>query len=219
MKSKFVRVLTLLLMTCPCAAQNTVERKEYDPSKVDNQSVSHEKVALTRSKLSALLQNLLVGDEAVARSLFPAKDQPSLVLSVDWEVYENAPDLVDPKEGRYQPSNKMKIESTRSSRGLYPVRGLDLWTHSLLIACVDSKGELLHFQVQDDGRVVTGPPIYPDATKADYKAHGMVWHRAKTGGMVKVPEDARIAELHFYHPEWEGKEYRLELQAKLIFKK
>jgi hypothetical protein len=218
-KSKFVRVLALFLMACPCAAQNTVQRKEYDPSKVDNQSLNHEKVALTRSKLSVLLHNLIVGDEAVARSLFPAKDQPGQLLLVDWEVYKNAPDLVDPKEGRYQPSNKMKITSTRSFRGLDPVGALDFSPRSLLVVCVDSKGELLYFQEHYDSRIVTGPPLYPDATEADYKAHAMVWYRAKTTEWVRVPEDARIAELQFYHAEWEGKEYRLELQAKVSLKR
>ena len=215
MKSKFVSILTLLLMTCPCSAQNKGEKKEYDPSKVDNQAVNHEEVALTRSKLSALLHNLRVGDEAVARSMFPAKGQPGLVLLVEWVAYENAPDFVDPKEGKYQPSNKMMITSTRRFSGLSPERALDLSPRSLLIMCVDSKGELLYFQEQYDWRIVTGPPLYPDATEADYKAHAMVWHRAKTAGMVRVPEDARIAELQFYHPEWEGKECRLELQAKV----
>ena len=112
------------------------------------------------------------------------------------------------------PSGKTELflrQVKTSDRGLARQRSLELSTTQILIVALNEKQQVLWWTLQTDPRILrletaddTGRLSNPDS---------VYFNEADL--LVSLPADETITETRFYHPNWDGEEFSLELIGSL----
>ncbi len=80
----------------------------------------------------------------------------------------------------------------------------------MLLVALDETGGLRWWQLLLDPRLVRSETVAEDGTLRSES-----YYQTQVDFTVDFPDDAAIKELRFYHPEWTGRDFRLELLGNL----
>jgi len=95
-------------------------------------------------------------------------------------------------------------QSSRGAGGLPRRRSLELAETEVLIVGVDKNARLLWWHAMTDPRLLRAETV-----KASGEISGRVSYLSQVDFSIAYPDDPAIKELRLYHPEWNGKEFRL----------
>ncbi|MDQ3132939.1 MAG: hypothetical protein M3Q99_19590 [Acidobacteriota bacterium] len=112
------------------------------------------------------------------------------------------------------PSGKSELflqQIKNSSQGVARQRSLELSTTQILIVALNEKQQVLWWHLQTDPRILR----LETADDAGRLSNPDVIYRDETDLLVSLPDDETITETRFYHPNWDGREFSLELIGSL----
>ena len=116
------------------------------------------------------------------------------------------------------PSGKSELflqQIKNSSQGVARQRSLELSTTQILIVALNEKQQVLWWNLQTDPRILR----LETADDAGRLSNPDVIYRDETDLLVSLPDDETITETRFYHPNWDGREFSLELIGSLSIAK
>jgi hypothetical protein len=102
------------------------------------------------------------------------------------------------------------MTSARRDGAVPSDRTLELSTEQMLVVALDEAGGLRWWKLMLDPRLVRSETV-----TATGEVHGETFYRPKVDFAIEYPDDARITQLRFYHPLWNGKEFHLQSLAAL----
>jgi hypothetical protein len=165
------------------------------------------------SKNNLLLKSLLTADnlhfeETAMLSPQVEKSQTLLVRLKNHDA-ANASDAVT-----VAPSAKTELSLKQvktSDRGIARQRSLELSTTQILIVALNEKQQVLWWTLQTDPRILR----LETADDAGRLSNPDLVYRNEADLLVSLPADETIKETRFYHPNWNGKDFSLELIGSL----
>ncbi len=98
-----------------------------------------------------------------------------------------------------------------SDQGLARQRSLELSTTQILIVALNEKQQVLWWNLQTDPRILR----LETADDAGLLSNPDVIYRDEADLLVSLPADETITKTRFYHPNWNGREFSLELIGSL----
>jgi len=102
-----------------------------------------------------------------------------------------------------------------SNEGLARQRSLELSPTQILIVALNEKRQVLWWNLQADPRILR----LETADDTGRLSGGDIVYQNDAELLVSLPADERIVALHFYHPDWDGSAFQLELIGNLDISK
>lgn len=167
-----------------------------------------DKASRIRNTLAALLADAGVN----VGTLLPTLEGNSYnEIRVRWQSSATARQN-DPSDLLKEPaSGRVTLLASALKDGRLPrARSLELSTNQILALALDERGNLLWWKLLLDPRLVRAevPTSTGETSSEEY-------HLAKVDFTIAYPNDPAIREMRLYHPQWTGKEFRLELISSL----
>lgn len=207
----FLFGVAILLRGQSGVARNTESSKVEIENK--NSIPSAGRIALAgESKNNLLLKALLTADNLHfdETAMLSPQIEKSQTLLVRLENQETAAsDAI-----AAAPSGKTELflkQIKTSAHGLARQRSLELSTTQILIVALNEKQQVLWWTLQTDPRILR----LETADDAGRLSNPDVVYRNEADLLVSLPVDATITETRFYRPNWNGKEFSLELIGSL----
>jgi hypothetical protein len=204
-----VSVLILLLISINVhLAQDPTEPET--PGTSTPQARVHEPAR--ENKIRNSLAGLLAGEGVIVPGTLPTSSTGAYKeIQVRWEstVTPVKGDAVLSKE-RSKTGAFIRLRSGKRNGSLSRQRSLELSPNQILIVALDQNSELRWWKLMLDPRLVRaeGSRLGGEISGEDLYVHNVDF-------MVNYPDDPGIKELRFYHPQWTGKAFQLELISTL----
>jgi len=155
------------------------------------------------------LAELLAGSGVHVGSSLPIDGGHSYrELHVRWQSLEGT--AADNLQKEAFAGTMSRLSAARKQGALPRLRTLELSPDQVLAIAVDDKQNLRWWTLMNDPRLVRGefPTSSGEMTRTDF-------YQAKIEFFVPYPDDSAIREIHLYHPQWNGKNFQLELLGRL----
>jgi hypothetical protein len=195
MRRKFLGPV-LTLVSLAIAGSSSIARAEVD------------KETAVKAALAGLLTDAGVAvDKSVPLSDASAHKQARLSWQSSLALKSTGANQM---EQRPSPGTLALMMSARRDGAAPSDRTLELSTEQMLVVALDERGGLRWWKLMLDPRLVRSETV-----TATGEVHGETFYRPKVDFAIEYPDDARITQLRFYHPVWDGKEFHLESVAAL----
>jgi hypothetical protein len=127
-------------------------------------------------------------------------------VTVHWDAFAAAPGQIVSKDAAV-PVNRFDILSRRSVPGPLPLdRNPELSVDQLVVAGVDSVGNLVAWQLIKDPRIVRA-----ETPRADGVLTGEILYRAEAQFTIALPDRPALRSARVYQPRWTGVGWMLDL--------
>lgn len=208
MKKYLVLVLVLPLLSLSLASFAQAGRLSgTNESSAQGQSEKAEANPGVRRKLEALLSP--VGVSVKESSSPPIETYRQAVIR--WDAYPGNADHVLP--GEKSLGHTFTVTNRQIGKGTLPQqRSIELSSGQMLVVAVNKDGQMIAWDLFPDPRI-----LRQEAQTGTNELKGQVLHRSKPEFLVAFPDDKEISELRFYHPQWTGSEYVLDLLGTVPF--
>jgi hypothetical protein len=180
----------------PVYAQNNVRRA----SRVTMTARENTDIGRLRSLLAS--DGVSVAD---AR-LLPQRAENSKVVMVRFESAETEAGQEKGLLTRPPHDSRLVRLETKTDKGVVVrQRSLELSPNQVLVTAIGTDKQMLWWTLLPDPRL-----FYAETSDMTGKLSGQVLYKTTADLLVPYPDDERIAELRFYHPDWDGYEYHLQ---------
>lgn len=160
--------------------------------------------AATLNSLSALLSSDGVSVQEMVS--LPSRVADSHTVMVRLESTEQALAENDFLTGMPQDSSVSLLDLKAGKGALARQRSLELSPTQILVVAVNKNKQTLWWDLLPD------PRLFNAETADDTgKLSGQMLYRTTAETLVAYPADEAITELRFYHPDWNGQTYQLQL--------
>jgi len=164
------------------------------------------------TKNNSLLKTLLAADnlQFEETAMLPPQVEKSQTLLIRLKNQQSASSesLSDALSSK---SELFLRQIKNSNQGLARQRSLELSTTQILIVALNEKQQVLWWNLQTDPRILR----LETADDAGHLSNSDVVYRDEADLLVSLPADEAITETRFYHPNWDGREFSLELIGSL----
>jgi hypothetical protein len=198
----------LMMIFLAAGAGNAFSQSPKEPN-ASNGSVNQSRLAEPdkEAAIRNALDRLFAGTDVQLEKALPRFDEPThRQIRVHWQSAEA------------QKSSNPAAFERKSSRGLVSVvtlkardgalpreRSLELSSNQMVVVALDSRNVLRWWKVMLDPRIVRSETV-----TATGEIHGQELYQPRVDFVVECPDDPGIVALRFYHPAWDGSEFRLE---------
>ena len=205
-----VLVLTLMQLVSFGSSYARKEKQGIEPSAFQPPASQSSREDGVRSKLEALLSPVGV---SVRNFSAPTQLDTYRQLRLQWTAYLGAAEVFNPQEEQYSAGQEITILEQRKGKGRLPhQRSLELSTEQLLVIAIDAQGQLQAWTLIADPRIIRA-----EVPASTGNLSGKRLHRSRPEFLVDLPDHPEITQLRFYHPNWTGKEFTLELVGSASF--
>lgn len=203
MKRNLMLISTLtVLMFAPLRLAEAARLAPGQASLAQADATDAAREARVKTQLETLLSPVGI---RIGEMISPAPADTVREVRIQWEAYPGAPLVVAPGQ---QPSGPTFTVSDQRiiKGGLTRQRSLEMSSTQMLVVAVNAIGQLKAWTLITDPRL-----LRVETPTAANELKGQVLHHSTPDFLVAIPNDPEIVELRFYHPEWTGKEFVLEL--------
>ncbi len=201
--------ITLVRMQLPSAvfsssAQEKITAQPTPPS--SNYPISGRE-QMNTNKLELLLANEVVAAGEASLLASPSAKSKTLRVRLTTADFSGEKDLSN------QPANPAEISllSVKSNGGATSrMRTLELSPTQILIVSLDEQKRLIWWTTQPDPRLFRA-----ETADESGKLSGEAKYLETAEILFSLPDDEKISEVRFYHPQWDGAEFNLKLVGSL----
>ena len=185
---------------------------QVDKSQTDNSQKKFEIAGKNREnmvskKFSSLLSNQeITFNEA---KLLPNQVAESKTFHIRLESAER--NSAEPGFSELKPeTNSVELLGIKNrSQSLTRQRAFELSPTQILIVFADEQKQVLWWDLQPDPRIFRA-----ETSDESGNLSGKILYRSNADMLITFPDDKKITELFLYSPDWDGKNYNLELIGK-----
>jgi len=163
----------------------------------------------SRASLAERVRELLAASGVeVGTAVSPSESARShRTLRVSWEADKGA--LPRPSAAQYKnaPGRVSLLSASARREGALPKqRSAELSPEQVVVVALDAEGHLRWCGLVADPRLLRAEAPGPDG-----ELTGQVVYRESAEFVVQYPDDELVTEVRLYHPEWDGRQFSLEL--------
>jgi hypothetical protein len=137
--------------------------------------------------------------------------ESQLEIRIDWNAYIGAPPMAVPALIQHTSADSFSLIGQRQIAGHAPrQRAPELSSDQILIVVLDDQGDQRDWILIPDPRIIRAESPGPTG-----ELSGQTLEKSQAEFLVAIPRGLLAAKLKFYHPNWNGKEYSLELLGTL----
>jgi hypothetical protein len=130
-------------------------------------------------------------------------------VHIRWGTHVETPATIVPAP--QQSADTFALQNSRQISGQAPRQRMpELSTDQILIVAIDGSGEQSDWALIPDPRILRAELPGPSG-----ELSGQTLYRTETDFLVTIPRGLLAAKLNFYHPNWTGREFSLELIGSL----
>ena len=201
--------ITLVRMLSSSAVFSSFAQKitTAQPTPLSSNYLVPKREQMNTSKLESLLENEAVTVEEVNLLASPS------VKSKNLRVHLRAADFSGEKDLSNQAANPAEISllNIKSNGGATSrMRALELSPTQILIVSLDEQNRLVWWTTQPDPRLFRA-----ETADETGKLSGEEKYLETAEMLFSLPDDEKIYEIRFYHPQWDGAAFNLKLIGSL----
>jgi hypothetical protein len=192
----------------PVSAQTDKRQADNNPKKLETVGKSREN--MISKKISALLFNQeITFDEA---KLLPNQVAESRTFHIRLEsaTVDSNSTKSGLSESKLETSSVKLLETKNRRQSVSRQRAFELSPTQLLVIYGNEQKQVLWWELQPDPRIFRA-----ETSDESGNLSGKTLYRAGADMLITFPADEKIAEVFLYSPNWDGKNYNLELIGRI----